>query len=140
MTEGQKRADGFLRLIRDEDKDIREMRLKVEFLKYKAAGGGAIRYDKDRVQTTPEDILSQAMAEAVDLEQKIRDRECEITDRRIRTNMIIHSWDEYDLALVIMIYYLSNGSMTDVARKIKRSTRHAYRLKLEALEKFSENL
>lgn len=143
MTEGQKRADDFLKIIKDENRTLSEMITKVEYLRYKAAGGGAIRYDKDHVQTTPEDILSKSMAEAVDLEQKIRDKKNEIEERRIRTNMIIHSWDDTDgmlSALVIMIYYMNNGSIKDVASKLEKSERQAYRMKLDALERFGKEL
>ena len=143
MTEGQRMADGFLRLIKDEDKTIRDMRLKVEYLKYKAEGCGAIRYDKDIVQTSPEDILSSSMAEAVDLEQRIQDYKKMIINKRIRANKIMHSWEDTEgllLAYVLIVYYMENGSMRDVARKLDRSERQAYRMKLDALERFANEL
>ena len=143
MTEGQRRADEFLRVIRDEEKLIGNMAQKVMYLKYRAAGGGAIRYDKDRVQTTPEDTISSAMAEAVDLERKIIELKYNVTERRIKASSIIHSWDGSEgmmLAYVIMIYYLDNGSMRDVSRQIERSERQAYRMRLDALERFNKEL
>lgn len=143
MTEGQKKADNFLKAIKNEDQTIRDMITKIEYLKYKAAGGGAIRYDKDHIQTTPEDILSSSMAEAVDLERKIREKKYEIGARRIKANKILYSWEDTEglmLAYVLIIYYMENGTMRDVATRLDRSERQAYRMKLEALELFSKEL
>ena len=140
MTEGQKKADNFLKAIKNEDQTIRDMITKIEYLKYRAAGGGAIRYDKDHVQTTPEDILSSSMAEAVDLERKIREKKYEIGARRIKANKILYSWEDTEglmLAYVLIIYYMENGTMRDVATRLDRSERQAYRMKLDALERFN---
>ena len=140
MTEGQKKADNFLKAIKNEDQTIRDMINKLNYLKYKAAGGGAIRYDKDHVQTTPEDILSSSMAEAVDLERKIREKKYEIGARRIKANKILYSWEDTEglmLAYVLIIYYMENGTMRDVATRLDRSERQAYRMKLDALERFN---
>lgn len=141
MTEGQRRADDFLKVIKNASGTLRDMAMKVEYLKYKAAGGGSIRYDKDHVQTTPEDLLSKAMAEAVDLERKILDRKNEITEMRIKANRILYSWDDTEglmLAYVLIAYYLDNRSMQETALKIDRSERQTYRMKLDALERFSK--
>lgn len=143
MNEGQRRADEFLRVIRDEEKLIRNMAEKVMYLKYKASGGGAIRYDKDRVQTSPEDMISSAMAEAVDMERRIIDIKYDVTERRIKANAIIHSWEDREgmlLAYLIMIYYMDNGSMRDAARELQKSERQTYRMRLDALERFSKEL
>ena len=143
MTEGQRIADKFLKVIKDEDKTIRDMINKLDYLKYKAAGGGAIRYDKDHVQTTPEDILSSSMAEAVDLERKIRQKKYEITERRIKASKIIHSWEDTEgliMGFILIVYYMENGTMQDAAKIIGRSERHAYRMKLDALERFGKDI
>ena len=49
MTEAQNKANAYLSEIRNADKEINEMILKIDYLRYKASGAGAIRYDKDRI-------------------------------------------------------------------------------------------
>lgn len=136
MTTNQGRADKYLMQIKNADKEITEMILKISYLKYKASGTGAIRYDKDRVQTSPQDMMCEAITEAISLERKMTSRHKEIMDARRHTEDVIQLWND-NQARFISIYYLDNGSMTDVARQIRCSDRTAYRIKKDALERFS---
>lgn len=137
MTEQQKGAEKYLMQIRNTDKEINEIILKIDYLRYKASGMGAIRYDKDRVQTSPEDMLCNAITDAIELENHLYARYEHLANMRARTEQIISLWGDNN-ARMIEIYYLNRGSMGDVARAIGCSDRHAYRIKLDALEEFSK--
>lgn len=139
MTEGQNKANKYLSEIRDAEKEINEMILKIEYLRYKASGATAIRYDKDHVQTSPGDMLCESIVEAVAIENKLFHKHRRLVDMRERTNQIISLWGD-NCSKVIETYYLSHGSMVDVAKNIGCSDRSAYRIKLKALERFSKHL
>ena len=130
MTNNQKKADRYLMQIRDASKELTELIFKIDFLRYKASGAGAIRYDKDRVQTSPEDMMCEAISEAVYLEGKLSDR---------HTEKIVALWNN-NSARFIEIYYLNHGSMTEVADRIGCTSRSAYNIKFKALEDFAQYL
>ena len=139
MTKDQKRAraNKYLIQIRNADKEITEMILKISYLKYKASGCGAIRYDKDRVMTSPQDMMCEAVTEAVYLEKRMAARHRELMDARRHTEDILELWGDKQ-ARFIDIYYLNHGNMSDVARQMKCSDRTAYRIRLDALERFAD--
>ena len=137
MTDNQQKADKYLMRIRNANKEMRIMYEQILYLRYKASGMGAIRYDKDHVQTSPEDMVCEAIAEAVHLENKLFARAKELQKMLELTHQVIELWnDKYGQA--IDTYYLNHGSMVDVARNCQCSDRNAYRIKLEALERFSQ--
>lgn len=139
MTINQGRAEKYLMQIKNADREITEIILKISYLRYKASGGGAIRYDKDRVQTSPQDVMSETITEVVTLERKLSSRYKELMDARNHAEDVIQLWND-NQARFISIYYLDNGDISDVAEKIKCSNRTAYRIKLDALERFSKYL
>lgn len=140
MNKNQGRADKYLSQIKNADKEITEMILKISFLRYKASGAGAIRYDKDSVQTSPQDMMCEAITEVVCLEEEMTSRHKALMNARRHTEDIIQLWGGDNQAKFIDIYYLNNGNMSDVARQIKCSDRTAYRIKLDALERFSRQM
>ena len=139
MTPEQNRANEYLSQIRNADKELTEIFLKIEFLRYKASGSGSIRYDKEHVQTSPEDKLCDAVTEAVTLEKKLLAHHRKIQRMRTRTQEIIGLWNDNN-AKFIDVYYLSRGSMTKAAELIGCSSRNVYFIKLRALTEFSKYL
>lgn len=137
MTKKQRKADNYLQQIRNAGREIDEIILKIDYLRYKASRAGAIRYDKDRVQTSPSDMVCEAISEACDLAGKLAKRHEELLMMRERTEQVISTWSGNN-AKCIDIYYLNRGSMIDVARLCKCSARHAYRIKADALTEFSK--
>ena len=64
MTDKQRKSDRYLLRIRNAEREMKELLYQIEYLRYKASGMGAIRYDKDHVQTSPEDMVCESIAEA----------------------------------------------------------------------------
>lgn len=137
MNENQKRADKYLTQIRDASKELTELIFQIDFLRYKASGAGAIRYDKDRVQTSPEDMMCEAISEAVYLEGKLSNRHKQLKAMREHTEKVLALWSDNN-AKFIEIYYLNHGSMTEAANKIGCSSRNIYNVKFKALDEFSK--
>lgn len=140
MTANQQKADSYLMKIRNADKEMKQIFEQIQFLRYKASGMGAIRYDKDHVQTSPEDMVCECIAQAVQLENKLFARNRKLHDSLTRTQEILRLWNDNNNARLITIYYLNHGSMGDVAEQIGCSSRNAYFIKLKALEEFSKHL
>lgn len=138
MTDNQRKSERYLLRIRNADREMKLLYEQIQYLRYKASGMGAIRYDKDHVQTSPEDMVCEAIAEAVMLENKLFGRSRQLHDDLERTNEILNLWDHDNYARAIEVYYLNHGSMGDVAHAINRSGRTAYRIKEEALERFAQ--
>lgn len=136
MTGNQRRAEKFLLDIRNMDKEIDNLICKIDYLRYKASGAGAIRYDKDRVQTSPEDMVCEAITEVIEQEQKLSAYIRKIQRRREYTKQVIELWNNNN-AQYIDIYYLNHGSIFDVSSRIGCSNRQAYRIRDNALEQFA---
>lgn len=139
MNNVQNKANKYLMQIRNSSKELTELIFRIDFLRYKASGAGAIRYDKDHVQTSPEDMMCEAISEAVDLEHNLTNRHRQIKAMREYTEKVISLWNDNN-ARFIEIYYLYNGSMTDVADRLGCTSRHAYRIKADALNEFGKHL
>ena len=139
MTENQRKADKYLQQIRNADKEINETILKISYLRYKASGATAIRYDKDRVQTSPQDMMCEAVTEAVALERELSERHRELVMMRQHVELVISTWNDKSGAFIDS-YYLSRRSMIDTAKHLGCSDRNAYFIKLKALEEFSKHL
>lgn len=137
MNENQKRADKYLTQIRDASKELTELIFQIDYLRYKASGAGAIRYDKDRVQTSPEDMMCEAISEAVYLEGKLSNRHKQLKAMREHTEKVLALWSDNN-AKFIEIYYLNHGSMTEAANRIGCSSRNIYNVKFKALDEFSK--
>ena len=122
MSELQETYDFLLgpRRISDEiwRKDLRRQELKSCLL---PAG---IAYDKDRVQTSPEDSMARVMAEVDELDGQIdalqRARALEI----LRISRVIDQMDDPREATVLDAYYLGRKSMREIAEHLHYSERH----------------
>lgn len=134
-----KKADRFLMQIRNTDKELTDILNQINYLRYKASGATGIRYDKDHVQTSPSDMVCEALTEAVDLERKLSDRNRELLQMRQQAEDITQLLSDNECYL-IRCYYLDRISMTETADRLHMSSRNAYRVKASALIEFSKHL
>jgi DNA-directed RNA polymerase specialized sigma subunit len=109
-------------------KDIRRQELRACLLP------AAITYDKDRVQTTPEDHMAETMAEVADL-----DAEIEILRRRRarQIRLISRALDQLEddrEKAILEAYYIGRKSMNEIAEHMSYSLQHTYRLKRDGVE------
>ena len=126
-----------LEKIRVAEKDINSKKQELEALRYKASGAGAIRYDKDRVQTSPQDYMSMIIADAIELERQIDEEEAAVERIRGEAYAIIRRMDKPEHRAIIEWYYMNGLSMIAAADRMKLSERAAYYLKEDAIENFS---
>lgn len=136
MTDNQTKAENYLKAIREVEKNLKSKRDELEALRYKASGAGAIRYDKDRVQTSPQDYLAMAMVDIVEISKQINEDEASIEDMKGKAYSIVRQMEKADHRALIEWFYLNGISMTETAEKMHLSERSAYYLKDDALEAF----
>ncbi|MBR2805875.1 MAG: hypothetical protein IKE18_03745 [Oscillospiraceae bacterium] len=138
MTDNQAKASNYLSTIRNIEERLNNKRLELDALRYKASGAGAIRYDKDRVQTTPEDFMVKAMEDIIRIEKQIKKEEREAEKKKGRAYSIVRKMDQEKHRIIIEWYYFNGLSMTDAATRMNIAERTAYYLRDDALEDFGK--
>jgi hypothetical protein len=140
MTDNQTKANNYLCSIREVEKQIKSREDELEALRYKASGAGAIRYDKDQVQTSPDDYLSLAVMDIVEIEKQIKEDQESIERKKGEAYRITRSLPEPNHRAFIEWYYLNGISMIDTANRMNMSERNTYYLRDESLEAFGEKI
>ena len=140
MTDNQARASSYLSSIRNIEKRLNNKRLELDALRYKASGAGAIRYDKDRVQTTPEDFIVEAMNDIIRIEKQIEKEEREAEKKKDKAYSIVRKMDQAEQRIIIEWYYFNGLSMIDAATRMNIAERTAYYLRDDALEGFGKKM
>ena len=96
-----------------------------------------ITYDKDPVQTSPEDSMARIMAEIDEIDQQIeRLQECRAMEI-LRLSRVIDALDDPREATVLDAYYLGGRSMREIADHMHYSVRTVYRLRTSGAEKMA---
>lgn len=125
-------------------KQVRKERYEIEHLKelINTAKTGllpsGIRYDRDKIQTSPDDTMSKVMAKAVDMQRELENSIAELQERHIRTEQLITRLDNSDEREVLRYYYLdsNNGvplTWEQVAIRMNFAVRHVHRIHDKAL-------
>ena len=140
MTDNQNNAASCLLLIRNIEKKLHSKRLELEALQYRASGAGAIRYDKDHVQTSPDDFLAMAMNDIIKLEQQIEKGEADVEKRKGKAYAIVRQMEKVEQRALIEWYYLNGLSMIETSERMSISERTAYYLRDDALESYGRLL
>lgn len=140
MTNNQQKASSYLMSIRDIEKRLHNKRLELEALRYKASGAGAIRYDKDRVQTSPDDYLAKAMVDIIEIEKQIEKEENNIEKKKGKAYGVVRKMGTAEQRVLIEWYYLNGLSMQETAIKMSIAERTTYYLRDDALEEFGKLL
>lgn len=136
--ESRNKAEAYLRKIRDNDRALKSKRDELDALRYKASGSGAIRYDKDHVQTSPQDFLSMAMDDIIKIEKQIEEKEAMLEEMKGKAYMIVRLIPQTDHRTIIEWYYLNGLSMIATADKMSIAERTAYYLRDDALDSFGK--
>lgn len=99
-----------------------------------------IRYDLDKVQTSPGDMMTQAIANANKYEQQIRKRIAELSKLRADAFNQIERLEDTRHRQILQLFFLSvtkDGkpyTMSGVADAVGYSRRQTYRLYNEAIQ------
>lgn len=96
---------------------------------------GAIRYDKDRVITTPQNVLEEKYAEVDEMDRKIDALRMERIEAITIISSVIECLPENKdrERRVLAEFYIGNKPMKRIARDMIYSDKHIYRLRKEAV-------
>lgn len=65
-----------------------------------------IRYDRDKVQTSPSDTMSAVLSKAVDMQKELESSIAKLQDKRIEAEKLIRTLENSDEREVLRYYYL----------------------------------
>jgi len=131
------RADQFFYQIRKEQTEIITLEELIEKKRYSLLPG-AIRYDKDKVQSSPDDTLSRIMAEITVMETKAARLLEDLVNRSGKAFDLISELTDSQERQVMILYYLTckGGrplSWDEVAGEMGYDPSHVKRIRNSAI-------
>lgn len=125
----------FLYSVRDEQKEIEELTDRIYEMRMSLLPAG-IRYDTDKVQTSPSDTISDRMAEITDYMKQMEEKKIELIRRRKQAQKMIDDLQDSRQRQVLDLYFLSvkRLSMEDVSAMIGYSRKQTFRIYKSALQ------
>lgn len=129
----------YLESVRRIESEIRKQQLKHDALE-SCLLPKAITYDKDAVQTSPEDKISEIAAEVSDIEAKLRS--LVVMKRRTihDVSMSIANLDSDAEQIVLLGFFVGGLSAQRIAETVHYTVRSVYRLKRRAVRNLSIKL
>lgn len=130
-------------------RQVRKERYEIEHLKelIKSAEMGllpsGIRYDRDRVQTSPSDTMSTVLSKAMDMENELKKSLANLQERHIEVEKLIQTLKNSDEREVLRYYYLDtiNGrplTWEQVAIRVNFQVRQVHRIHERAMAALAE--
>lgn len=125
----------FLYAVRDEQKEIAELQERIADLRASLLPS-AIRYDKDAVQTSTSDVITDKMIKIAEYDALLEKKIAGLYARRARAQKLIDLLPDSLERQVLSIYFLSDGrpTMEQVAGKLNYSFPHIYRVYKAGIE------
>lgn len=108
-------AKEYLRQIREEQVEARTLMQKREETRL-SLYPKAITYNRDKVQTSPDDILSERMAKLCEMDNVIEAQLKKLDKRRAEAARIAYRIDDSKCRQLITLYYLSTKDTGELMR------------------------
>lgn len=126
----------YLLQIRRKGHAIRRKQLLCEELR-SSLGARAIQYDRDRVQTSPTDKVSEIICKVIDLEEQIERLQLEKAELVMEINAAVEQLEDEKEAMILTAYYIRRLTMEQVAEEMDYSLQHTYRLRKRGVQHIS---
>lgn len=126
----------YMRQVRQIELKIRRLTLQIEELEGCLLPQG-IRYDRDKVQTSPEDVLPKIAGKIQELEKQRTQLARERALLLLEIQDALDQLESEPERIVLEAYYLSRMSMREISDMIGYSIRQAYRLRTAGLQKLA---
>lgn len=124
----------YLYQIREEQREIDELKDRIRTVESSLLPAG-IRYDLDKVQTTPSDGTTERLAKMIDYRDQLAEKAGRLAERRAEAQRIIDTLEKSVERQVLDLYFLSEKRMKmwEVADYVGLGTRQVYRIYCAAL-------
>lgn len=128
--------------IRKEQYEINHLKQMIKTAELGLLPSG-IRYDKDKVQTSPDDTMSKVIAKALDMQKELELSISTLQQRQIEAEQAIQKLSDSDEREVMRYYYMDteNGkplTWEQVAIRMNYYKRHVLRIHGKALYNLSD--
>lgn len=122
-------AKQYLFNIRNEWKEIGILQDRIAAMSESLLPAG-IRYDKDKVQTSPSDPMAGRMVEIADCQAQLEERITGLLARHKQAQSLIDTLEDSRERQVLGLYFLGTPprTMNETAHEIGYSQQHTYRL------------
>lgn len=128
----------FLRNVRKLNLEIKAKKRQREGL-YSLVTGSAIRYDLDRVQSSPTgDKIDRVLSEVADLDKMITGKIKELANTQKQATIMIESLDKAEYRAIMTDYYINCYAWDDVADMNGYSTSHIKKMHGYALQELKD--
>lgn len=131
-----KKAKAYLYRLKTLNDAIDRSLRRLEKIRAEMFGVSGMDYSKDRVQVSPEDRLSAAMAEYVDLDAEINRMIDRYVDLKREVMQRIRGMENETHREILIRRFVNLHSIPFTAKKMNRPERWVYRKQSEALRAF----
>lgn len=130
----------YMQRIRDVKREIRLLEEQILRQEVYASNAKAIRYDIDRVQTSPVgDNMAEIVADIVESTYKLRDKILKLMKQEDEARLyLVKLREEHERVLVL--HYFDGLKWEDVAEKIGYDDKYIYDVKNKALDELTQVL
>lgn len=135
MTERE--AFVFLGQVRGYDNKIKRLERTIESLRYNLMPG-AIRYDKDRVDSSPQDNMSELFGKIDAYERELEEEYHKKAAAVLLVDDALNKMDDTKERIVLKEYYIGKISIQDIADGLGITVRHCFRLRNNGVSIFAE--
>lgn len=131
-------AREYLEQLQDLDININQNLERLEEMKESADGVGAIRYDRDRMQTSPVNALEGRVCNYIQFEKRINGEIEQFSDAKEQIIREIRELHHRNYVQVLFKVYVQYKSFKQVADEMNVSYKYVCKLHYDALRRFSE--
>ena len=129
----------FLGKVRGYDNRITRLQNTIEALRLNLLPG-AIRYDKDRVQTSPQDSTTEIFAKIDEYEREVEELKKKRSDAVLSIDSALSKMKDCKEQRVLLEFYIGRTSIPDIATGMGITNRHCLRLRNNGVSMLAEVL
>lgn len=138
-----KEAFEYLGQIRRVEREMQRLELAIQQASFSLLPG-AVRYDKERVNTSPDDLMTKTYAEIDEMERELK------TNYKRKTEYLKEIYGTIERIMpeetdsqqieknIVTMYFVGRKSIQEISKEMNYSVQHIYRLRNRGVKTFAE--
>lgn len=131
-------AKEYLMEIRTYEKRLDNIRKQAKSLRNAFSFLQGVSYDRDKVQTSPKDTMSEQVSRLIDIDRELEATTLEYHEELNKRVKQINGLSKPEYVAILMMRYVENENFERIACAIKYSYYRTCRMHGEALQEFSD--